>query len=249
MCQDEPDQQRFLFAGRGIRRSDPFGGIDDFEIGQMRAVERASGGGVAGPVVAQHCPIALLDLARGMRRKKPFHPAVERDLRRRKSGAFAACQHGFETMHGLGAQAGDGDGKLCRLVLDGVEPVRVGPRLFQEPVARAQRAVERVDAAAMFGIDCHSGDTFTDGTVNVAMTSMHVPEPVISLTVNPKDNKGQTNMSKALRRFTKEDPTFRVSADPETGETIIAGMGELHLDVYVERMKREYAAEVVTSTG
>jgi elongation factor G len=103
------------------------------------------------------------------------------------------------------------------------------------------------DIVAMFGIDCHSGDTFTDGTVNVAMTSMHVPEPVISLTVNPKDNKGQTNMSKALRRFTKEDPTFRVSADPETGETIIAGMGELHLDVYVERMKREYAAEVVTS--
>jgi elongation factor G len=103
------------------------------------------------------------------------------------------------------------------------------------------------DIVAMFGIDCNSGDTFTDGTVNVAMTSMHVPEPVISLTVNPKDNKAQTNMSKALRRFTKEDPTFRVSADPETGETIIAGMGELHLDVYIERMKREYAAEVVTS--
>ncbi|APR83933.1 Translation elongation factor G [Minicystis rosea] len=103
------------------------------------------------------------------------------------------------------------------------------------------------DIVAMFGIDCNSGDTFTDGTLNVAMTSMHVPEPVISLTVNPKDSKAQTNMSKALRRFTKEDPTFRVSADPETGETIIAGMGELHLDVYIERMKREYSAEVITS--
>jgi elongation factor G len=103
------------------------------------------------------------------------------------------------------------------------------------------------DIVAMFGIDCHSGDTFTDGSVSVAMTSMHVPEPVISLTVSPKDNKAQVNMSKALRRFTKEDPTFRVSADPETNETIIAGMGELHLDVYVERMKREYAAEVMTS--
>ena len=103
------------------------------------------------------------------------------------------------------------------------------------------------DIVAMFGIDCNSGDTFTDGTVNVAMTSMHVPDSVISLTVNPKDSKAQTNMSKALRRFTKEDPTFRVSADPETGETIIAGMGELHLDVYIERMKREYSAEVVTS--
>jgi elongation factor G len=103
------------------------------------------------------------------------------------------------------------------------------------------------DIVAMFGIDCNSGDTFTDGTVNVAMTSMHVPDPVISLTVTPKDNKAQTNMSKALRRFTKEDPTFRVGADVETGETIISGMGELHLDVYIERMKREYSAEVVTS--
>jgi len=103
------------------------------------------------------------------------------------------------------------------------------------------------DIVAIFGIDCNSGDTFTDGTVNVAMTSMHVPDPVISLSVTPKDNKAQANMSKALRRFTKEDPTFRVSADPESGETIIAGMGELHLDVYIERMKREYSAEVVTS--
>ncbi|MBN2193831.1 MAG: elongation factor G [Polyangiaceae bacterium] len=103
------------------------------------------------------------------------------------------------------------------------------------------------DIVAMFGIDCNSGDTFTDGAVNVAMTSMFVPEPVISLTVSPKDNKAQTNMSKALRRFTKEDPTFRVGADPETGETVISGMGELHLDVYIERMKREYSAAVMTS--
>ncbi|HVY47660.1 MAG TPA: elongation factor G, partial [Minicystis sp.] len=103
------------------------------------------------------------------------------------------------------------------------------------------------DIVAIFGIDCNSGDTFTDGSLSVAMTSMHVPDPVISLTVTPKDNKAQTNMSKALRRFTKEDPTFRVGADAETGETIISGMGELHLDVYIERMKREYAAEVVTS--
>ncbi|MEO7328715.1 MAG: elongation factor G [Minicystis sp.] len=106
---------------------------------------------------------------------------------------------------------------------------------------------ESGDIVALFGIDCNSGDTFTDGTLNVAMTSMFVPDPVISLTVTPKDNKAQTSMSKALRRFTKEDPTFRVGADPESGETIISGMGELHLDVYIERMKREYAAEVVTS--
>ena len=103
------------------------------------------------------------------------------------------------------------------------------------------------DICAMFGIDCNSGDTFTDGKLNVAMTSMYVPEPVISLTVTPKDHKSQANMSKALRRFTKEDPTFRVGADEETGDTIVSGMGELHIDVYIERMKREYKAEVETS--
>ena len=103
------------------------------------------------------------------------------------------------------------------------------------------------DIVATFGVDCYSGDTFTDGNVELAMSSMFVPNPVISLTITPKDNKAQVNMSKALQRFTKEDPTFRVSSDPETKETIIAGMGELQLEVYVERMKREYGAEVVTS--
>ena len=102
------------------------------------------------------------------------------------------------------------------------------------------------DIVAMFGIDCNSGDTFTDGKLNYAMSSMYVPDAVISLSVAPKDNKAQANMSKALRRFTKEDPTFRVTSDPETNETIIQGMGELHLEVYVERMKREYGAEVIT---
>jgi len=103
------------------------------------------------------------------------------------------------------------------------------------------------DIVATFGVDCYSGDTFTDGNIELAMSSMFVPNPVISLTITPKDNKAQVNMSKALQRFTKEDPTFRVSSDPETKETIIAGMGELQLEVYVERMKREYGAEVITS--
>jgi elongation factor G len=119
-------------------------------------------------------------------------------------------------------------------------------RMHADEMEEIERA-EAGDIVAMFGIDCNSGDTFTDGSVNVAMTSMFVPEPVISLTVTPKDSKAQNNLSKALRRFTKEDPTFRVGADPESGETIISGMGELHLDVYLERMRREYAAEVVTS--
>jgi elongation factor G len=103
------------------------------------------------------------------------------------------------------------------------------------------------DIVAMFGVDCHSGDTFTHRSVNIAMTSIFVPDPVISYTITPKDSKAQINMSKAIGRFTKEDPTFRVSSDPETGETIIAGMGELHLDVYIERMRREYGAPVETS--
>ncbi len=103
------------------------------------------------------------------------------------------------------------------------------------------------DICVIFGVDCFSGDTFTDGSRELAMTSMHVPAAVIDLTIKPKTAAGQANMSKALRRFSKEDPTFRVAADPETGDTIISGMGELHLEVYVERMKREYACEVLTS--
>jgi len=78
------------------------------------------------------------------------------------------------------------------------------------------------------------------------MTAMHVPEPVISLSVKPKDNKVEVRMSKALGRFIREDPTFRAGVDEESGETVISGMGELHLEVYVERMRREYQVEVET---
>ncbi len=98
---------------------------------------------------------------------------------------------------------------------------------------------------ALFGVECASGDTFTDGTVNYTMTSMHVPDAVISLAVAPKDSTGQANFSKALNRFTKEDPTFRVHRDEESAQTIISGMGELHLEIYIERMKREYDCEVI----
>ena len=103
------------------------------------------------------------------------------------------------------------------------------------------------DIVAMFGIDCNSGDTFTDGKLHVAMTAMHVPEPVVSVAVRPADIASEPRVSKALRRFSKEDPTFRVGVDPESGQTIIRGMGELHLEVYLERMKREYQANVITS--
>ena len=99
---------------------------------------------------------------------------------------------------------------------------------------------------ALFGVDCASGDTFTSPKIRYSMTSMHIPEPVISLAIVPMDNKAQVKMSKALSRFTKEDPTFRAYVDHETGDTIISGMGELHLEIYVERMRREYSADVTT---
>ena len=102
------------------------------------------------------------------------------------------------------------------------------------------------DIVALFGVDCFSGDTFTDGRLNYTMTSIFVPEPVISLTVLPRDNKSNTNMAKALNRFIREDPTFQSQVDKESGQTIISGMGELHLEIYVERMKREFGAEVDT---
>ncbi|MDR1443977.1 MAG: elongation factor G [Treponema sp.] len=102
------------------------------------------------------------------------------------------------------------------------------------------------DIVALFGIDCASGDTFCGGGLNYAMTSMYVPEPVISLAIDPKDKKSSDQMAKALNRFTKEDPTFRTYVDPESNQTIVQGMGELHLEVYIERMRREYKCDVET---
>jgi elongation factor G len=101
------------------------------------------------------------------------------------------------------------------------------------------------DIVAMFGVECSSGDTFTDDKVHYTMTSMFVPNAVISLAVAPKEKANASNFSKALNRFTKEDPTFRVHRDEESAQTIISGMGELHLEIYCERIKREYACEVV----
>lgn len=122
-------------------------------------------------------------------------------------------------------------GRLVRMHSDQMEDIEAVPAGY---------------IGALFGIDCASGDTFASPEVNLTMTSMFVPEPVISLALKPKDNKSQINMSKALNRFTKEDPTFRAYVDEETTETIIQGMGELHLEIYVERMKREYKVEVET---
>lgn len=102
------------------------------------------------------------------------------------------------------------------------------------------------EICAVFGVDCASGDTFTDGQLGYTMTSMYVPEPVISLSIKPKNNKDLQNFSKAIARFQREDPTFRVHFDSESEQTIISGMGELHLEVYVERMRREYKVDCDT---
>jgi elongation factor G len=101
------------------------------------------------------------------------------------------------------------------------------------------------DIVAMFGIDCASGDTFVHEGHNISMQSMHVPDAVISLAISPKDKTSSNNFSKALQKFRREDPTFRVHRDEESNETIISGMGELHLEIYVERMKREFNCETV----
>ncbi len=122
-------------------------------------------------------------------------------------------------------------GRLIRMHADEIEDI---PR------------AEAGDIVALFGVNCVSGDTFTDGRLNYTMISIFVPEPVISLSISSNDNKSEVNMAKALNRFTREDPTFRSRVDEESGQTIISGMGELHLEIYVERMKREFGAEVST---
>jgi len=100
------------------------------------------------------------------------------------------------------------------------------------------------DIVALLAVDCASGDTICGEGINYSLESIFVADPVISLSITPASSIDQERMAKALNRFMKEDQTFRVSTDPETGETVIAGMGELHLDVYVERMRREFKAQV-----
>ncbi len=136
---------------------------------------------------------------------------------------------------------------------DTVYNVRTGRKLKVGRLVRMHanqmEEIDRIPAGhigALFGVECASGDTFVSQGMSLTMTSMYVPEPVISLAIVPSDNKSEVNMSKALNRFSKEDPTFRTYVNDETGETIISGMGELHLDVYVERMRREYKAQVNT---
>ena len=120
-------------------------------------------------------------------------------------------------------------GRLIKMHADSTEDIQVG---------------YSGEIVALFGVDCASGDTFCSPGINYAMSTMHVPEPVISLAIYPKNKNASDKMSKALNRFSKEDPTFKTYIDEESSETVIKGMGELHLEVYIERMKREYGVEM-----
>ena len=103
---------------------------------------------------------------------------------------------------------------------------------------------EAGDIVAIMGIDAASGDTYAAEQKYGTLESMFIPEPVIKVSVTPSSRADSDKMAKALQRFRKEDPTFRVFNDEETSEILIAGMGELHLEIYVERIKREYKVEL-----
>jgi elongation factor G len=123
--------------------------------------------------------------------------------------------------------------------------VRLGRLLRMHAIDRENiDSASAGDIVAMVGIDCASGDTYCDRSFEVTCESMFVPDPVISLSVSSPDTGDYEKMSKGLQRFLKEDPTFRVRTDEESGETIISGMGELHLEIYVDRLKREFGAVV-----
>ncbi|XP_060666212.1 LOW QUALITY PROTEIN: elongation factor G, mitochondrial [Drosophila nasuta] len=101
------------------------------------------------------------------------------------------------------------------------------------------------DIFALFGVDCASGDTFTTNPKNnMSMESIFVPEPVVSMAIKPNNTKDRDNFSKAIARFTKEDPTFHFYFDNDVKETLVSGMGELHLEIYAQRMEREYGCPV-----
>lgn len=106
-------------------------------------------------------------------------------------------------------------------------------------------AGEAGDIVAVVGVDCASGDTFLGSGLELSLENIYVAEPVIRLSIEPAKRDDADKLGKALERFRREDPTFHVFSDEETNETLIAGMGQLHLDVYIERIKREYKCECV----
>jgi elongation factor G len=122
---------------------------------------------------------------------------------------------------------------------------RIGRLLQMHASDREEiKEVRAGDIAAAVGLkDVTTGDTLTDPEHIITLEKMEFPEPVISVAVEPKTKSDQEKMGLALQRLAKEDPSFRVSTDQESGQTIIAGMGELHLEIIVDRMKREFKVE------
>jgi elongation factor G len=96
----------------------------------------------------------------------------------------------------------------------------------------------------LLGVDCASGDTLCSVGTNLSLEGILVPDPVMTLAITPKSHEDSDRIAKALHRFEREDPTLHITTDPESHQTLLSGMGELHLDIYLERLKREYHAEV-----
>ena len=154
MGQHQPDQKRLLLAGGGVARRHVFGRVDHLQIGEMGTIQRAAGRGVAGAAGAQDLAIAILDSGRGLVDQRILHPAIEHDLCRRKGGSLPAfAQHRRQPRHGLAAGGGDRYRKLGGFALDRVAPMVVIVAHFEQAVARAQRALQRRDAAGMFAVD------------------------------------------------------------------------------------------------
>ncbi|XP_014480312.1 PREDICTED: elongation factor G, mitochondrial [Dinoponera quadriceps] len=102
------------------------------------------------------------------------------------------------------------------------------------------------DIFALFGVECASGDTFVkDSKLNLSMESIYIPDPVVSMSIQPKNSKDRDNFAKAMNRFTREDPTLRMNYDVDNKESIISGMGELHLEIYAQRLEREYNCPII----
>jgi elongation factor G len=138
--------------------------------------------------------------------------------------------------------------------------LKVGDRLYNSRTAKQMRVNRLVrievdkrqelevanagDIVGLIGVDCASGDTLCSPGTNLTLEGIYVPEPVMTIAITPRSQEDIDRVAKALQRFVREDPTLHVSTDPESHKTLISGMGELHLEIYLERMKREYRAEV-----
>ncbi|RUM29580.1 MAG: elongation factor G [Aquifex sp.] len=125
------------------------------------------------------------------------------------------------------------------------EKQRAGRLLLMH--ANSREEIQQVSAGeicAVVGLDAATGDTLCDEKHPIILEKLEFPDPVISMAIEPKTKKDQEKLSQVLNKFMKEDPTFKATTDPETGQILIHGMGELHLEIMVDRMKREYGIEV-----